>query len=195
MPESPKPPRVTGLGQPFDVAVSALQKEIRRGDERAGVYWALQVYQIAPGYCWRRVLITAAEDVGLAAPEVVAQVGALHQMHLAAFTSKSSHHLTMAVMLLCRAPKSTAVEDLQSLTLEGFKAGVLRPILPEHQDGHTRAGRARGATWKDWYRDRHVKFEIPVNAYTRELWRLRPEWRPDEIDDSSAPLEPGESPP
>jgi len=51
-------------------------------------------------------------------------------------------------------------------------------VLPEHEDAHTAAGKARGATWAEWYGDRHVRFGIPVNEYTRRIWELYPEWRP-----------------
>jgi len=39
----------------------------------------------------------------------------------------------------------------------------------EHEDAHTAAGKARGATWAEWYGDRHIRFGIPVNEYTKRL--------------------------
>lgn len=104
------------------------------------------------------MLITAAEDVGLAAPDMVATVCALAQAWRAAKENSwyvSPHHLTMAVMLLCRAAKSTEVEDLQSLTQELIKRGHRRPILPEYLDAHTKGGKERKAIWDEWYRNRH----------------------------------------
>lgn len=134
------------------------------------------------GNCWKRVLVTAAEDIGLAAPHVVDQVINLAiAWRLAKERSYfvSAHHISMAVMLLCRAPKSTEVEDLQTLTLEAIKAGERRPILEEHRDAHTQAGKAAGKNWSDWYSDRHRVLGVPVNPYTEELWRVKPEWHPD----------------
>lgn len=168
-------------GYPFGVVASALQKEIRRGDERRAVYWALLLLEAAPYYAWKRVLVTAAEDVGLAAPEVVAEVVNLAvAWRLCKEKSRyvSAHHVTMAVMLLCRAPKSTEVEDLQTLTLEAIKGGERFGVLPEYEDAHTQVGREQGKTWKDWYGDRHGTLGVPVNPYTRELWARRPEWDP-----------------
>jgi replication-associated recombination protein RarA len=173
--------RLTKLGYRLDEVTSALQKEIRRGDEEAAVYWALLLYDAAPYYAWKRVLITAAEDIGPAAPDVVAQVCALAQAWRMCRESAwyvSPHHLTMAVVLLCRAPKSTEVEDLQTLTLELIKRGHRRPVLPEYLDAHTRAGRERGATWREWYENRHRVLGVPVNKYTRRLWEVFPEWEP-----------------
>jgi replication-associated recombination protein RarA len=174
------PPKETKLGYQLGVVASALQKEIRRGDVEAAVYWGLLLWKTAPHYAWKRVLVTAAEDVGLAAPEVVAQVGVLNGMYRAAKEGAwyvSPHHFTMAVVLLCRAPKSTEIEDLQTWTLELIKAEVKRDVPAYAVDAHTQEGKAAGKTWADWYRDR-VSFGIPTNEYTERIWALKPEWKP-----------------
>ncbi len=173
--------RLTKLGYRVDEAASALQKEIRRGDEEAAVYWALTLAEVAPFYAWKRVLITAAEDVGLAAPETVGIVCGLAQAwHMCKENAwyVSPHHLTMAVMLLCRAPKNTEAEDLQSLTEELIRRGVKRPLLPEYLDAHTKQGKDRKATWREWYEARHGILGLPVNRYTEKLWDVLPEWDP-----------------
>ena len=176
-------PKLTKLGKyPFGEVASAMQKEIRRGDERAAMFWGHLLYETSPYYGWKRVLVTAAEDIGFGAPEVVNQVINLAiAWRLCKERSYfvTAHHFSMAIMLLCRAPKSTEVEDLQTLTLEQIKAGERRPILEEHRDAHTQAGKDAGKTWSDWYRDRHRVLGVPVNPYTEELWRVKPEWHPD----------------
>jgi replication-associated recombination protein RarA len=190
----PSTSRPTKLGRyPFGDVTSAMQKEIRRGDERAAVYWGLILYNEAPQYAWKRVLITAAEDVGFGDPEAVAKVYSLASgwrfMKEGSYFV-SAHPFTMAILLLCRAPKSTMVEDLQSLTYEQLKnpqEGDRRPILREHQDGHTAAGKEAGRTWTEWYYDRHVRFGIPVNDYTRELFARRPDWNPEGFVPPDAP--------
>jgi hypothetical protein len=178
-----KAPTVLKLGYPMGVAASALQKEIRRGDTEAAVYWALLLYDKASYYAWKRVLITAAEDIGIAAPEAVQQVcalaGAWAQCKANAFYV-SPHHLVLAVMLLCRAPKSTEVNDLMEWTQERIKAGEKLPVLEEYLDPHTAEGKAAGKGWDTWFRSRHVTFGMPVNEYTRRLWATHPEWRPEE---------------
>lgn len=179
MAEKERPQRTTELGQPIDVCMSALQKSIRAGREREACYWALLLYRSAPGLAWRRVLTCAAEDIGVAAPEIVTAVGVLHHMSLGAFSQKASHFLILSVMLLSRSKKSCEAEDLQSLLLEEIREGVKYPIRPEFEDGHTESGRRRGARWDAWYRVRHET--IPVNEYTKELWRLRPEWDPEKL--------------
>ena len=169
----------TKLGYKLGEVASALQKEIRRGDEEAAVYWALLLQQKAAQYAWKRVLVTAAEDIGLAAPEVVSQVYSLAlgwKMSKEGAWYVSPHALTMAVVLLSRARKSTEIEDLQSYTLELIKRGI-RKEMPEYaKDMHTEAGKARGAMVDEWYDSRHLLFGIPVNAYTKKLAELVPAW-------------------
>jgi len=176
----PEKGTLTKLGYPLGVVASALQKEIRRGDVEAAVYWRLLLWQNAAHYAWKRVLVTAAEDIGLAAPEVVAQVGVLNAMYRAAKEGAwfvSPHHITLAIVLLCQSPKSTEIEDLQTLTLELIKAGVKREIPPYALDAHTQEGKAAGASWRDWYTGR-LEMGVPVNEYTRRIWAMKPEWKP-----------------
>ena len=102
----------TKLGYPLDEVASALQKEIRRGDEEAAVYWGLLLHGTAAQYAWKRTLVTAAEDVGIAAPEVVSQVYSLAvgwKMAKEGAWYVSPHALTMAIVLLCRARKSNEI--------------------------------------------------------------------------------------
>jgi replication-associated recombination protein RarA len=196
--EEKKELTTTALGYPFDQVASALQKEIRHGDVEAATYWGLLLFKKAPTYAWKRVLTTASEDVGLAAPEVVAQVAALNWAWTSAKAGAwyaSPHPLTLAIVLLCRAPKDTTVEDLQSWTLEQIKAKVKREVPEYAIDEHTKLGKERGVPGDRWYFSRHVTFGIPVNEYTRKLWAMRPEWRPVELRDDPSPSEPGEREP
>ena len=105
-----KTSKPTKYGVTVSEAASAMQKEIRKGDERAAVYWALVLAEAAPSYAWKRIMVTAAEDVGIGAPDVVAQVYALAlgwKMCKDGSWYVSPHAITLAVMLLCRAPKDT----------------------------------------------------------------------------------------
>src|SRR5260370_9599900 len=87
----------------FGEVTSATQKEIRRRDEQAAMFWGHLLYETSP-YAWKRVSVTAAEDIGLAAPQVVDQVINLCiAWRLANERSYfvTAHHFSMAVMLLC----------------------------------------------------------------------------------------------
>lgn len=173
-------------GYEFGEVTSALQKEIRAGNVEESVFWGLLLYERAPYYAWKRLLVIAAEDVGFGDVEAVQlaySLAAGWEMSKAHNYAVSGHAFTMAVMALAKANKSTRVEDLQSLTMEKIKAGVRLPIKSRYLDGHTKAGRANGATWDRWYADRHGTCRIPTNKYVRELWKLKPEWKPEETFD------------
>lgn len=179
------------LGYEFGEVASGLQKEIRHGDVEAAVYWGLLLYEASPQYAWKRVLITASEDVGMADPAAVQLVNSLaagwafcRQYSYAV----SPHALTQSIVALCKAPKSTAIEDLQSYTMalqDGqIKLGQPSRPVPEYaRDAHTAAGKAAGKGWDSWYYDRHVTFAIPVNPYTEKLWEMEPDWKPELPDD------------
>jgi len=40
-----------------------MQKELRRGDLRQALWWALLLYDAAPYYAWKRVLVTCARTL------------------------------------------------------------------------------------------------------------------------------------
>jgi hypothetical protein len=59
---------------------SALQKEIRRGNEREALFWASELDLAGYGnYVWKRLRIIASEDVGLASTETVIAVRVLYE--------------------------------------------------------------------------------------------------------------------
>jgi replication-associated recombination protein RarA len=195
--ESTKEPARTEHGHLISEAVSAYQKLLRRSDLEGALYFGLLVYRKAPAYIWRRTLIAVVEDIGLASVETVLQVGILHSMWAGAARdswSTSPHHLTMAIMLMCASgvAKDSSVEDCQTLTVERIKDGQVRSIPPFALDAHTKAGKAAGATWRSWYADR-LAAGMPVNPFLEQLWRLRPEWSPEERQDDLLPHGPGES--
>jgi MgsA AAA+ ATPase C terminal len=173
---------------PFGEVASAMQKELRRGALREALWWGLLLYEAAPYYCWKRLLVCVVEDVGAASPETVDRVVNLAIAWRIAKEKSwfvTPHALTMAIMLICAAPKSTAVEDLQTITLTkikelaALKSKAEWPPIPDYgKDAHTDAGKAAGKTWKDWYRDRHGVCGVPINVYTEELWAMRPDWDP-----------------
>ncbi len=179
-----KPPTMLKLGYKLGTAASALQKEIRRGDVEAAVYWALLLYDKAQHYAWKRVMVTTAEDVGMADPEAVDRVNGLAQAWTLCRANAywvSPQQLVMAVVVLCQAKKSTLINDLMEWTQERIKRGEKLPVLDEYLDPHTDEGKAQGKGWADWFRSRHVTLGVPTNEYTRRLFELHPEWQSEEL--------------
>jgi len=153
---SPRERPVTKNGYPLDETISAMHKEVRLGNEEMAVFWALESSTIAPGYTWKRVVIQVSEDVGIADPEAVRTVIALAGgWEFCKWLSRwfvDPEALVHAVIVMCRAKKSSEVDDLKTLVQLRVKNGW-RPEVPEYAvDVHTARGKKMGKKdWKDWY--------------------------------------------
>lgn len=144
-----------------DVA-SALQKSIRRGEERQALYWASELDLTGYGnYVWKRLRIMASEDVGLADPMVCVQVKALYDNWVEQSKNDRTNSterrprnaarifLVHAVILLARAQKSRLVDHAVMVVYYGER----EPLeVPDHAfDKHTAHGRRRGRGWAHFF--------------------------------------------
>jgi replication-associated recombination protein RarA len=149
----------TRKGYDFFEVSSALQKCIRRGLEDQAMYWAVELFTSNYAeYAWKRLRIMASEDVGLAAPGVVAEVAALYQHHKLQASKKDDKNqperlfLTHAVLLLCRAPKSRVVDH--ALLYHWLRhEHVHEPIPDLALDKHNERGRRLGRGWKHFFEE------------------------------------------
>lgn len=159
----------TRRGYDLSEVVSALQKAIRRGDERIAGYFAIEMFESNfTAYAWRRILTTSAEDcAGL----VTAEIEALFRAWQAIDKHKKGRgriFLAKAVILLCRAAKSRDADHLTNLVYDpkaiddaALEAclddarGSREPIPDYALDCHTAAGKRRGKTKRDFFLDEH----------------------------------------
>ena len=142
-------------GSNYGECVSTLQKLIRRGVESDAVVLAVGMYDSHYGSALaRRIPVIAAEDIGLAQPEVVAQVCTLCSTWLTLKREMTKGHpdpllLVMAVILLCRANKSREVDNCYVAVTEEAKKGgeTIKSVLAKWAfvgvDSHTTAGKER----------------------------------------------------
>ena len=159
----------TKRGYQFSEVSSAMQKSIRRGDAALAGYWALELWESGFGkYCWKRLLTVSAEDCwGILTQEVKA----LHDAYLAvnegvpAKKHRGRIFVSKAVILLCQAKKSRDADHLQNFVYDqsaGLDPDTLADELREADDYvpipgyaydcHTREGRKRGKTKKDFFK-------------------------------------------
>jgi replication-associated recombination protein RarA len=142
----------------MDEVSSALQKSIRRGEERQAIFWASELDLSGYGnYAWKRLRIICSEDVGVAWPEGPAVIRALYEnweetrkadraKKLPAERSSAMLFLVHAVCLLARAPKSRLVDNACVVFYSGDRKSV-RVEVPEYAlDHHTARGRRLGKT-------------------------------------------------
>lgn len=178
---------------PLDQVVSGIQKAIRQGNEERALYFMQELIDSGfINYFWRRISVITLEDIGMADPNAPILINSLAQMN-ERLNNKKEYKDTyapgMAVIYLCRAPKSREVDyaldwvDLKRK--EGFK------IDPNDidQDCHTQIGRDRlkekakeaGKTYDDLV-DEKFYFEgilankpvsIEDDHWKKKVWEIR----------------------
>jgi replication-associated recombination protein RarA len=137
-------------------AASAMQKCIRRGLEEDALFWATELDRSNFGaYVFKRLRIIASEDVGMADPSAVVIVRALSDNWQEQRKKDDTRHaperlfLVHAVLYLCRAAKSRAVDHALVVFYEGPRP---RRDVPDFAlDKHTGRGRAKRRGWAHWW--------------------------------------------
>jgi hypothetical protein len=133
--------QVSRGGFRMDEITSALQKSIRRGDERRALWWATELDLSGYGsHAWKRLTVITSEDVGLAWLEGPAVIHALHEAWVAEKKAAGKDarpgvgmlYLVHSVIALCRAPKSRVVDNACNLYYAhrdslGVRRARLRP--------------------------------------------------------------------
>ncbi|MGB8701335.1 MAG: AAA family ATPase, partial [Thermosynechococcaceae cyanobacterium] len=94
----------------FDT-ISAFIKSLRGSDPDAALYWLARMIYAGedPRFIFRRMLILASEDVGLADPQAIAVVNACAQSFDRIGLPEGQYPLAQAALYLATAPKSNRV--------------------------------------------------------------------------------------
>jgi replication-associated recombination protein RarA len=174
----------TAGGYPMDEVRSALQKEIRRGNIEASMYWALELNTHFPDYVWRTLVTIACEDIGPANPTLVGTIASLAlavwQMR---YTNKRKIYpdaiLGYAVLEMARSPKSRQADDLVNETLRRMRSERLE--VPDYAlDSHTEKGREMGRNSRFFWQE-GSKLEDEVDPADLGMRRFVP-WTDEEGD-------------
>jgi putative ATPase len=90
--------------------VSAFIKSVRGSEPDAALYWLARMLEAGedPRFIMRRLLILAAEDIGLADPQALVQVAAASQALTWVGLPEGAYHLAQATIYLALAPKSNS---------------------------------------------------------------------------------------
>lgn len=173
----------TKNGYKLDEVVSALQKEIRRGNELMAKYWALEMNESGYWrYCFRRMMVIAGEDVGLANPEAMILVSSTFSALLAQERIKKVFHIDnniigFVVVYLARSPKSRHIDYLGGVIFKQKEKGW-KPEIPIYAiDQHTQKGKDLGKTDYDFFKEgsliknkKHVEGEDTVKRECLTLY-------------------------
>lgn len=110
--------------------ISAFIKSVRGSDPDAAVYWLARMLHAGedPLFIARRIVILAAEDIGLADPQALAVAVAAQQAVHFIGMPEGLFPLTEATIYLATAPKSNSANHAYSAAMEDVKATGNQPV-------------------------------------------------------------------
>jgi replication-associated recombination protein RarA len=140
----------TRHGLAADQVISALQKEIRRGNTENAAMLAYEMATTSPeleDYLWYRLLVISVEDVGrgdLQAPVLIHTLYRINQ----GFGHRGGENLllaTHAVRYLCGCQKDRSSDEMVNWLIHLDRIGELHPEIPDYAlDMHTARGKELG---------------------------------------------------
>lgn len=152
----------------YDI-LSAFQKSVRGSDPNAAVHYLARLVSAGDlqSIC-RRVLVMAAEDIGLAYPQAIAVVKACVDSALQLGFPEARIPLSEAVILLATAPKSNSAIcaiDAAMNDLSARDCGDIPPHLKDsHYGGAAKLGHGTDYKYPHSYENHYVKQQyLPDN--------------------------------
>jgi len=147
----------------YDI-LSAFQKSIRGSDPDAAIHYLARLLEagdlISP--C-RRMLVTAAEDIGLAHPQVLSIVKACVDTARELGLPEARIPLADAVILLATSPKSNSGDKAISTAMEDIRNGkhgdVPDHLKDTHYGGAQKLGRGQGYKYAHAHPNNYVPQE------------------------------------
>lgn len=159
----------------FDVA-SAFIKSIRGSDPDAALYWMAKMIRAGenPRFIFRRLLISACEDIGMANPQALGVVEAAAASFDRVGMPEGRFHLTHAALYLATSPKSNsafAFFDALNAVEEDVRAEVPNHLRDANRDKEG-FGHGEGYLYPHAYRDHWVEQNyLPEAARGRIFYR------------------------
>lgn len=135
--------------------ISALQKEIRRGNEENAMYWAMELTPKYANYLWSRMKVIANEDIGLADASIIILIQTLDQMRQQFEKAKKDGPVRLclanAILSMCRAEKSRLADHFQC-AIRGRRLKNPKMPIPDYAlDKHTIRGKKMGRGWGHFF--------------------------------------------
>ena len=143
----------------FDT-ISAFIKSLRGSDPDAALYWLARMVYAGedPRFIFRRMLILASEDVGLADPDAVVRVNACAEGFDRVGMPEGRYHLAQAALYLATAPKSNSIMGFFDAlaTVERSREAEIPTHLKDPSRDQQQFGHGAGYLYPHAYRDHWV---------------------------------------
>jgi len=151
---------------------SAFQKSLRGSDADAAIYWLAKMIAGGedPRFIARRLVVTAAEDVGLADPQALLLAHAAAQTVEYLGLPEARIPLAEAVIYVARAPKdNSSIVAIDSALNDIEKKGLSYPV-PEHlKDTHYRDAKKYGFGVDYKYPHDHPDHKVDQDYLPKEI--------------------------
>jgi putative ATPase len=120
--------------------ISALHKSVRNSDPDAALYWLARMIEAGEDglYLARRIVRMASEDIGLADPNALAITLAARDAYHFLGMPEGNLALAQAVVYLCAAPKSNALETAYHAVLQDVEQTAQEPVPLHLRNAPTR---------------------------------------------------------
>ncbi|MBD1866809.1 AAA family ATPase [Cyanobacteria bacterium FACHB-471] len=157
----------------FDT-ISAFIKSLRGSDPDAALYWLARMVYAGedPRFIFRRMLILASEDVGLAAPDAVAIVNACAQAFDRVGMPEGRYPLAQATLYLATVPKSNSVMgffDALAAVEREREEDVPLHLRDANRDKHS-FGHGSGYLYPHSYREHWVAQQYLPNSLQGQVF-------------------------
>ena len=133
-----------------DHVISALQKEIRRGNTENAALLAYEMILTSPAledYLWHRLKVISVEDIGfgeLLAPVLIQNLFEMTSTCDRAVGERKLYAIH-AVRYLCQCKKDRSTDEMINWINHTSKLGNLLPVIPDYAlDMHTAEGQKKG---------------------------------------------------
>jgi len=169
----------------FDT-ISAFIKSLRGSDPDAALYWLAKMVYAGedPRFIFRRMLILASEDVGLADPNAVVVVNACNEAFDRVGMPEGRYHLAQATLYLATAPKSNSIMGFFNAlaTVEQEKDTEVPNHLKDANRDKKGFGHGAGYLYPHAYRDHWVEQQyLPTSLQGQVFYQPSTQGREREI--------------
>lgn len=135
-----------GDGDAHYDTISAFIKSMRGSDPDAALYWLAKMIHAGedPRFISRRIVICAAEDVGLADPMALVLAQAAHQAAEFVGWPEARIPIAEATIYIATANKSNTAYLAIDAALEDVRSGRTLPVPDHLKDGHYKGAKSLG---------------------------------------------------
>ena len=173
----------TRNGLAADEVISALQKSIRKGKERAACEFAYEMYISSPDMeekLWRRLQAISVEDIGMGNPQAAILINSLNQMRRSFSYNEPDRAMMFvhAIRYLCESTKDRSSDLLKNIIIKKFALGYV-PEIPDYAlDKHTTRGKKMHRGSMHFLEvDSKVTPQLKVNnKYWEEYHKIKENW-------------------